>query len=285
MTPIKIDFIGVGGEKCASTWLYKCLLEHPSICGPKEKELIYFDAIPLFGHPPRPESRYQKNGLAPFAKFFAHCPPEAVTGEFTSTYLHDKNAAHQIKEAFPDVKILILLRHPVDRVFSQYQGAQQVIPKYPSFEDALQNEPELKRRSLYTEYVNEYLKLFSKENVFIRLYDDVESDPRKVVKDAFDFLNVDSTFDAPSTTTPERTAEQKQLLKLRQHFTGTTIGTLLLSVGRATRLSKFFKKLHKRTYKKPGMAPETRTQLLQEFRADTDALEKLLDRDLSAWKK
>lgn len=279
-----IDFIGVGGEKCASTWLFKCLLEHPHICGPREKELIYFDAVPLFGHPPRTQSRYEREGIGPFMEYFAHCAKEMVVGEFTSTYLHDAKAAKDIHAVFPDTKIIILLRNPVDRAFSQYHGAPDLRRRYSTFEDAFAHEPELERRSRYAEYVAQYLSLFPKERVFIELYDRIESDPTSVLRDVFTFLGVDASVVVPSANVPERTAAQKNLLTTRARLRALPLGTVLLRWLKAIGLSRWYRTLHAKTFRKPTITPETNARLRRIFREDIEKLEVLIQRDLATWK-
>lgn len=284
-TGFSLDFIGVGGEKTASTWIYKCLLEHPQICGPREKELSYFDTVKLIGVPEREKSEYEKRGLEGYREYFKGCPSDAVIGEFTVTYLHDKKVAPLLAELFPDIKIIISLRNPIERTFSQYLGLREnQRALFKSFEVAIEKEPEFIRRSMYSEYISEYLKYFPKDRIFITLQDDIIANPLAVLQQLFRFLGVDDTFVPPSTYTKERSAEDKGVQTIRDRIYGRTITKLLARAVKKIGLSSLSKRVIKSFVKKPTMSTNTRSHLFEIFKKDIGETSSIIGRDLSSWK-
>ncbi len=279
------NFIGVGGEKTASTWIYKCLLEHPQICGPKKKELSYFDTVKIIGWEPREKSEYEKYGIEKYLEHFNHCDDTKITGEYTAQYLHDKKVAPLLAQLFPDVKIIISLRNPIERTYSMYQGISEGDrTSLGTFEEAIKKEPEFTRRSMYAEYVEAYLTLFPKEQVHIILQDDVVTDPVHTIQSLYRFLGVSDTFVPESAHTKERSAEQKKLQTFRDCIYKNSLTRFFARCAKHLGLTPTLKKLIQSRIKKDTMKPETRAQLQTLFLNDIKKTGALIGRDLSHWK-
>lgn len=279
----KIDFIGVGAEKTGSSWLFRCLSEHPQICGAKGKETTFFDTTKILGRLPREKSLYEKRGIEAYEHFFDHCPTNIIKGEFTTTYLHDKSVAKKIHDNFPEAKILINLRNPVDKAFAMYIGARDS-HQYRTFEEALEKEPEFIRRSMYAEYVEEYLKFFPREQVYISFFDDLETNPLLFIQKIYKFLGVDSSFIPPSLRNQVDSEKMKTLTFVRNDLFKLTLMKKMAGLIRFLRLNGMLKKLMLLAIPTPVINPETRKILKHKFLKDIDKLEKITGRDLSSWK-
>ena len=105
------DFVIIGAKKCGTTFLYNLLSEHPHIESAAQKELHYFD-------------RFFDQGIEWYRRCFP--PPKwidgrrAITGEATP-YLSKPSAAERMAKVLPQARLLVLLRNPVDRAYSDYQ--------------------------------------------------------------------------------------------------------------------------------------------------------------------
>ena len=115
---LNVDFIGIGAERSGTTWVSNCLNDHPEICFSKQKEIFFFNKLDR--HFLKLENLRYKRGINWYKGFFNHCAPGAIKGEFTPTYLFCPYAPRRIKSYFPNVKIVVCLRDPVERAFSQY---------------------------------------------------------------------------------------------------------------------------------------------------------------------
>jgi hypothetical protein len=204
---INPQFMIIGGQKCGSTSLFEYIIQHPNIQSPSQKEVHYFDA------------NFNRN----FGWYKAHFPTgiqkkirkkEILTGEATPYYMFHPLAAERIKKLYPNMKLLIILRNPIDRAWSQFQHNKRLLREELSFEEALKMEeirmenelkilekdPHYKTFSLwfhsylsmgrYYEQIKKWSKIFSKEQILIINSDELSKNTQEVMKTVFRFLNV-----------------------------------------------------------------------------------------------
>ncbi|MBD3328476.1 hypothetical protein GF340_04190, partial [Candidatus Peregrinibacteria bacterium] len=117
-------------------------------------------------------------------------------GEFSVTYLCDENAPKRIKESYPDAKLIVSLRNPIERSFSHYQHfiSKKAISD-EALEEAVEKFPEIISNSLYGQALTEYLKHFDKNQILILHQEDIKEDPNKFIKKIYNFLDIDSGFE------------------------------------------------------------------------------------------
>lgn len=128
------DFIIIGGSKCGTTSLYDFIVRHPDIEAARAKELVYW-SDPI------------KAGLYSYRADFPVMLPSKkrrLTGEADPTYLDCPGVPAQMKAALPDVKLIVILRDPVERAYSHYHFSRRnrrnpLIP-WDTFEAALERE-------------------------------------------------------------------------------------------------------------------------------------------------
>ena len=298
-----IDFIGIGAPKSATTWVYRCLLEHPSICGPYQKELNYFCTKDfLFWKESVKDSACRGNNksIEQYKKYFSHCAEEMLKGEFSVYYLNDSGAAKLIQEHFPDVKLIACLRDPVDRAYSLYWYAKKYLlaERSSSFESAIkENENAYIDSGKYYKHLKNYYDLFPSKNIKVIFVDDLKTNPIGVMGDLYAFLNVSSEFVAPSINIKKNSSKQTRFRWLRKLIESISSVSLffkkiklyfIIDLLRKLRIESLIfyvlNKLNVVSFVPPKMNPETEKALRVKFRGDIENLEKLLKRDLSAWK-
>jgi hypothetical protein len=127
------DFLIVGVMKGGTTSLFRYLAQHPDVLPPFRKEIKYFDCNYFEGP----------------AWYGAHFPLRTkftdgtkLTGEATPYYIYHPTAHERIASALPQIKIIIILRNPIDRAYSHYQHMVRVGREPLNFEDAIAAEPE-----------------------------------------------------------------------------------------------------------------------------------------------
>jgi len=185
-----IDFIGVGDQKAASTWIFECLKEHPEICGSSKKETSFFRS-----------KKYKQEGLDYYKKFFKHCSKDKLKGEFTAHYFNDEKAMERIYHHFPEVKLIISLRNPVERTYSHFKlrrNKKEIISTYEDSWKAIKKEDNLIEWGKYGKYLEKWLKLFPQENFKFIFYEDIKSCPIETMKELYSFLEVKKDFTPPS---------------------------------------------------------------------------------------
>ncbi len=284
----KVDFIGIGTSRSASTWIYECLREHPQICMSQPKETRFFA-----------ELNYDC-GLNYYKKCFSHCKDKNIKGEYTPAYLTDERSPFLIKEHFPDIKLIVCLRNPIEKVFSSFVYAQKggKTPSTKSFETHLK-ESNLIKTGEYYPYLKRYFNLFPKENILILIYEDIAKDSTKFIQRIYKFLNVNRDFIPENITKKMNSGDGKQskflfiprtYFSLRKSLRKSKLGKkirIILKLLKLNQLATAILKANRkynRTFQKPLMNSQTRKFLQKHYDQDIKNLEKLINRDLSFWK-
>lgn len=288
----KINFIGIGAQKCATTWIAQCLSEHPKICLSQPKEINFFNKKHTYYL--QKEWNYLK-GINWYKNHFNHCSEKKIKGEFSVSYIFDEIAPYLIKENFPEVKIIACLRNPIERAFSQYfhdlAKCPQLQKKFSNFEEAINKESEFIERGFYYKQLQRYYTLFPKENILVLIYEDIEKDVLKFIQSIYEFLGVDKKFIPPSLN--------KKIIA-RKYYYFNFINKIINSIYRILenfpKLLKLIKKSKinylariiaalniKPEKKRPKINLKTRKQLKAIFKEDIKNLESLLHRNLDFW--
>lgn len=188
-----VDFIGIGAEKAATYWVAAILREHPEVCFSKRKEIAFFNEFDQHFLKIR-NPRYDW-GIKWYKKHFIRCQKGKIKGEYTPTYLYSKKAAKRIKKHFPQVKLIVCLRDPVKRAFSQYLHDKSIgIIKKFSFEEAIKTHSSYVEKGKYHKHLRAYYELFSEKNILVVFVEDIKKDPRKVATQIYKFLGVTSDY-------------------------------------------------------------------------------------------
>lgn len=280
-----VDFIGVGVAKGGTTWIADKLESHPEVCVSEPKEVEYFNKTAPF------RFNYKNNNhtesLDWYAKHFAHSKPGQKKGEFSTFYFYDEIAPAKIKEVFPDIKLILCLRNPIERAYSHYwmlRNYQRVETR--DFRDAVTNEDEYVGRGLYHKQLSHYLKYFSKEQIHIILFDDIKNSPDTVLMNLYTYLGVDAAFKPAGTKKRANSAKVSRfggLNRIMARFSDLLIRLNLIGLLRFLKkigVKDFFQKLNNKNIDYPTLTEEDREWLESFFINDTKELDKLLGTDL-----
>jgi hypothetical protein len=205
--------------------------------------------------------------------------------------LLDKAAPKRIFDLFPDAKLIVSLRNPVDRAYSQYR-----LLKYygneesRDFDVVIRMEPEYVERGLYYKQLKRYLRYFDMEQIFVVLFEEFVSNPNPVMQRLFSFLSVDETYilEKPiKKSNQARKTRSVSFMRLSEFLTRFLVERRLSSfVGFLKKMgaNKLIQRINSSDMVDKAMPGRTRDFLAARFCEDIDNLEKLLDRDLSCWK-
>ena len=204
------DFLVVGAAKSGTSSLHYYLEAHPQIFMPKGvKETLFFFLVNRPKHQDRQQHPHAVDNLKDYIALFEAASDEQVLGEATPHYLgYADECIANIKAQHPDyerVKIIIVLRNPVEKVISQYKMLRDRLGVEPlSLAEALAAEEERRNNpkyvssfnyvqsSRYAQQVKAYLDTFPQTKVLF--YEDLKANPRQFLIDILDFLEVDSSF-------------------------------------------------------------------------------------------
>jgi hypothetical protein len=276
-TATEPTFLFIGADRCGSKSLHNFFRKHPDCYVPPIADPLFFDV------------NYER-GLDWYLKLFADAPRSArAIGEFSHDYVHSADAAERIARHFPQIQLLATLRHPIERTFSSYASAHSAGVIRTSFEQALDEVPELISRSLYADKLRMYYDWFPAEQLKVLFFDDLEADPQQFAGEAFGFLGL------PLVDSIDYGERKSVLSKSRFPLSGplSKIGAKTLRrLGWVNLLGQLksnprFRSVFYKPYssdEKPQVSAETRRRLSGIFAPQIDALEKMLGRDLTSWR-
>lgn len=271
----KVNFIGVGHERSGSTWISQCLREHPKVNFSEPKETTFFEKL------------YHK-GIDYYGKFYPPYEEGKICGEFTPSYCYHPEVAERIRTHYPDVKIIISLRNPVDRIFSRYKKHFYNGIETHSFSEILKRQGEVKDKYLgigwYSDHVQTYYSLFGKENVLVLIYEDALKNPQKFIQDIYEFLGISPSFVPPSLL---RNVNYRGKERVRSRLLRRIMNKVASRFPILTPVTSFIKQLNKVTHgerDKETINEKDRQTILKFYEADIKRLGGLLRRDLwSEW--
>lgn len=295
------NFLIIGAAKSGTTALHSYLRQHPQIFMPEKKELNYFS--PRFANTNVPKIHADEvvDTLDEYESYFAGVTIEKAIGEATPTYLYYEKTPERIKALIPDVKLIAILRNPIERAYSAYLHAiRDWREPAKDFYEALALEPERIKQNwsilyhyitvgLYSEQVDRYFFHFPKDKIKTFLYDDLLNNPQELFQEIFRFLDVDPDF------TPDITHRPNVSGKIKNTFLHTVMENLFMKRNPIKSISRIIlpKKLRQATttslramnMEKHKIPDEYRMHLKPFFVEDMTKLQELLRRDLSAWMK
>jgi Sulfotransferase domain len=197
----RLDFIVAGAQKSGTTALHYFLKKHPRIALPDRGEMHFFDDEEIFSRPVDYELLHRHFRKRPVRLLPVRL---GLAGEVTPSYLYWKPAMERIWNYNPQVKLIVLLRNPIDRAFAHW-NMQRFKDREPlDFLDALKEEPrriaqplaiESRRfayvdRGFYSGQLERVFKFFPREQVEIVKFENFRDRKQETLDDIFEFLGV-----------------------------------------------------------------------------------------------
>ena len=252
------DFLVIGAKRCGTTSLFYHLPEHPCISKSPHDNMGFFNDnfhLGINWYKSFFPTIFTRNKIK---SKFGNC----LTFDVTTTYMEEESTANNVYQTKPNMKIIVILRNPVDRAYSQYHLNLREKAEKRSFEDAMEeNMNELNKESyeryeikpkfsveennylkkgLYAQQLRHWLNIFPMESMLILSTEEFESNQQVIYNKIFEFLNI-SQFEVKNT-----------------------------------------EKMEKGSY--PQMKSETRSLLLDYFRSHNNELFKLINKKFD-WEK
>jgi hypothetical protein len=202
-----LDFIVIGAQKAGTTSLFRYLQGHPCIYMPPEKE------APYFTHP----DRFRLGWNNYINTFFVDAPDEArlLFGTVSPQYMADPRAPQRICDQLPRVKLIALMRDPVERARSHYVMACRRGLETRSFNDAVLAQLDSKMlhaarllpdatenehktyvvRGEYGRIITEYLRFFSREQILLHFTHELAEQPQQVLDSILSFVGLPEPYE------------------------------------------------------------------------------------------
>jgi hypothetical protein len=279
---MKPNFIGLGGQKCASTWLYAVFADHPEVYVSAPKDVDFF-------------SSFYDRGNQWYEAHFDNAEGKRAVGEISVSYLPDSDAPARAHAYNPDFRIIVALRDPVERVYSNHLHEIRLghfSSRDLSFEVGLLNNPMYVEQSRYAKHLARWLEYFPVSQVLVILQEDIRTNPQREARRLYTFLGIDpehvsgSVGDRANESYLPRSKRREQFVQL--------LGRIVRGIGlrwfadwlRRVGIIAAIHRGNRQNIREivPPMRDETRETLYELLGAETIELAAMLNRDSLPWR-
>lgn len=274
-------FVGIGAQKCASSWLYRVLEHHPEVGVSREKEVDFFSH--RFDH-----------GYRWYERRFEHCGGRKAIGEVSPSYFCEPAAPARIHRYLPAARVLVSLRDPVERALSNHRHEVRVGHIHGddlSFDAGLANNPMYVEQGRYATHLKRWLEYFPPEQMLVVLMEDIERDPRAVVRRVYEFLSIDPSYvpaNLSQRDNPSYATRSRLLTDIKDGLyrgAGRAGAQWLWNAGASLGLKALYRRINVVPSERAIPSPDARTlaELRAAFAPEIRELARLLGRPLDAW--
>ena len=286
MTKNGIDFLVIGAEKAGTTSLFRYIQKHPQLYLPYQKEINFF----------ADENRFTNGTPWYLSTYFSGADEHKLWGEVSPQYMGYTCVPARIKAAFPEVKLVAILRNPIDRCYSHYRMAARRGTESRPFAEAISDRlnyhpdlpetggrddsPYLLNFSLYGETLGRYLQYFDESQILILFQENLLEDPGAVLAELFSFLRVDMSYAPPNLGKKYHTGGTQRIPGLRDWIRRQTTlkkvaRKILVSDKNAEALRFWIEVLNVKPVQWQSLAEDERKLLKDVFEEDVALLKRL----------
>lgn len=244
-----------------------------------------------------PEEVARVAHLDDYKALFADSPDAHVRGEASTWYLHTPGTAYRIRSHIPNVKLIVILRDPVERAYSNFlhnRNYLKIEPHY-SFEEAVRAEEERRKQNwghpwyyvdigCYYKHLKPYFDCFDRSQIRVHLTEDLRRQPERVVQELYRFLEVDPSF-APDVTRRYNVSLDSRRSRWLHRFLNQShpAKELIKPFLPQDVLRRLKIAANNRNKTQPGISAAVRREIINALRVDILQLQELIQRDLSSW--
>lgn len=265
------QFIIIGAVKAATTWIAYQLRQHPDIYMPGP-EPHYFS------------SRYER-GADWYAGLFQKAAPHQMIGEKSADYLAHPEAARRMAALLPDIPLVVQLRNPVERAYSDYcmLFRRGVVHGDPAryLTQANRKLPRFLEDGLYARHLARFADAFGWNRLKIIFHEDIQSTPEEVIAEVCQHIGVAPVIVPPAVSARLNDSKVDYLPLAMRKFFGPVKG--LVKPMRGKPWFEAVRGTMARPIRYPPFSDELRGQLCDYYREDIRQLEHMVGRDLDHW--
>jgi hypothetical protein len=297
------NFLIIGAAKSGTSSLYMYLKQHPEIfMSPvKEPHFFSFDAKSKMTQGPGDPIRKAITDYKHYVHLFDNVSNEKAIGEASTSYLYRPEAPRRIHNLLPDIKLIAILRNPVERAFSAYMHVvRDGRETAPNFQEALSLEPQritdnwdpiwhFTSVGFYYEQLSRYYAIFQQNQIKIFLFEELLTTQQALLESIFRFLGVNPHFSPDSSVKFNVSGEQKiaivQYINKVFFLNPNPIRWISRKLFPELMRWKFTNWIRYKNLKKRKITKETRDKLQALYKNDILKLQDLINKDLSVWLK
>jgi hypothetical protein len=302
MSPLPIErterlpnFLIIGALKSGTNTLYQHLSRHPQVYMTPRNEPSYFAAQDLDGVQTDWAQKHIIRRWEDYLACFCEAGERKAIGEASPMYLVSTHAAPNIHQALPGVKLVAILRNPVDRAYSQWQmEVRNNTERELDFRKAIHDWVEMPDGTRRERYIyggryfarlKPYYELFGAQQMCVLKHSELQRNPDGLMRRLYSFLNVDPDFKTPDLNARfNEGGLPKSMFLFKVTFPLLRGLRNVLPAALSASLKDPSKRLKRRMLiSPPALSPALRTELKRVFADDIRQLQSLTDLDLGDW--
>jgi Sulfotransferase domain len=269
------NFLVIGAMKGGTSSLYRYLREHPQVFMPSVKEPLFF-------------SRNWNRGIEWYERLFDGAGQVVAIGEASTeytTYPHTPRVPMRIAKLLPEVRLVYLVRHPIERMMSEYHyNLVRGVERDPSADRALLGDSTYCNVSRYAMQIEQYLEHFSREQLLVLRSEDLKNDRVRTLSRVYKFLGVDSSWQPSDLWQDFHTsAEQRPRRPVDFAFRKIPGYRTLASVAPLSLKRVKYRLTTKKAPPKPTLSDGARRELEHRLREDVQRLYQWMEKDFMGW--
>lgn len=291
----KPNFMCIGAPKCATTTLYDILKQHPDVYLSSFKEPHFFDI----------DKNYHKGYNWYLNEYFSTIENHKIIGEFTPSYFIVPKVAERVYNTLGnDLKLIVMLRNPLDRAYSQYLHAKRDLIEPLSFEEALETESERLiscsekgddisyvrfsyiNGGMYSKHLKNWLEFFDINQIKIVFFEDFENNQKKVMEEITEFLDLEPYEFNTGLKSNVAAVPKYMFIKriLNNTFLRKIAKGLITSQKSRDKITNYLQRISNKPAKDSSLKSEMKImQIKKYFLKDIKELEQLINCNLSRW--
>ncbi len=268
-------YVLAGAMRSGTTSLNTYLRAHPAVAVSQPKEVHFFDF-------------HFDKGLEWYRSHFPRLEGESSVGEATPSYMYHPLAMERVAATLPGIKVIVLLRNPIDRAYSHYWHNRSRNREHLSFQDAIAAEPERIARDAHSRHMFSYvdrgryrhqikrlLTHIPRQQVLVHTFDAFKDDPAGVFANVCRFLGIDEAYRPEQLGRAINGYVEFRSVRLRDAVRGLPL---------PRRVGNLVGRLNRRPASSyPALGASTREDLAVVFREANDGLEELLGQSVPIW--
>lgn len=270
------SFLIIGPPRTGTTWLHEVLSSRVRLPEPT-KETRFFD-------------RHFDRGIDWYLRKFPEARDDRPVGEVAPTYFASPAARDRIAQLLPHAKLVIIFRHPVQRLVSMYRMKRAYGIIGWSLDEALERDPEMIASSQYATHLREWQNQFGADQIRISLYEELSADPQCFIDGVTQHIGVphftlekqqlQQVFSAGRMTAPKSQLATRAATSMADWCKARRFDSVVAGVRNSSLLKLFI----------GGGAPfpdvpsHTLARITDLVTPEIEALEGILNTDLTAWK-
>ncbi len=300
-----LRFAVIGAGKCGTTALYRLLSAHPQVCLPlgiKETNFFALRGLSLTNAAAAPDdTQHWPEAVTDdneWAALFAHAKPNQRLGEVCPMYLYSRTALDNLQRDQPNIRLVVILRDPVARLWSRHQHLERDGRGVGAFEEALDRtsiwwrRDDLVREGFYAANLQMVWDRFPRDQVLVLQHQNLLHRQTDTLRTLCDFIGIDAAL-LPTMPTANRGGAIRSIWL--QRFVGRNgfVGLLrnllpaqLSHYAAMAPLVRFVRLMRQANLRPQAPAGATRRRLIDEvYRPQVDRLESMLGWELDHWKE